>query len=201
MPAFGQDLPVGPFDQTAGNLPFARRGYRGHGVSPNRVAFVEMSAPTDRTRALETLLLRIRRANACLSNHDMWTDRAKEFATPDEIARMDADAAQATGALAACEPALVTLVATTRTDAPDELAAWVEAHDAYLVEFIADCSARGYAIDFPTAARAQWADVRAGMRAYVVDTGGVTETVPVTMDRYRTLFGIDPTTDGNAGAP
>ncbi len=85
--------------------------------------------------------------------------------------------------------------AATRAEAPAEITAWADAHDAYLAAFLDDCVARGEpdgtAASVATRERAEWAEVRAGARAFVDEN-----LYYVTMNepRYRRAFGIDPQT-------
>jgi hypothetical protein len=142
---------------------------------------------------LEKLLVEIRHAGMIQLDYDMWDQHGREHATPEKIATMEADLAQANQARTAATIALEALVATTRTRAPGEITAWADAHDAYLAAFLADCVAKGEAdgtaADVATRERSQWAEVRQGTRAFVDEN-----LFYVTQDteRYRSLFGIDP---------
>jgi hypothetical protein len=154
-----------------------------------------MAAPTDRVRELETLLARIRNAGMVQLNHDMWDQRGSEHASAEQRAAMEADLASATRAQAAAKTELEALVAATRAEAPAEIAAWADAHAAYLAAFLEDLVARGEpdgtAASVATRERAEWAEVRAGARVFVDEN-----LFYVTDDanRYRRLFGIDPKT-------
>lgn len=149
--------------------------------------------PTDCTRALETLLAQIRSAGNVLLNVDMWERWGAQHASADERARMEAEAATATSQRAAARTALAQLVAATRRDAPDEVLAWADAHDAYLAAFLDDCAAKGEAAEVAasvaTDERAAWGEVRAGTRD-VVDENPF--YVTLNAERYRALFGIEP---------
>ncbi len=144
--------------------------------------------PTDRVRELETLLAKIADAKNMQVNYDMWQSHGAEHASDDYRAEMERDFAQSSIDMRAARTALDTLVAATRTEAPGELAAWVDAHDAYLAAFLADGEADGTGADVATKERAQWAEVRAGTRAYVDGNGFY---VTSNDERYRALFGID----------
>jgi hypothetical protein len=151
--------------------------------------------PTDRTRQLETLLARIRHAGMIQLNYDMWDQRGSAHASPEQRATMDADLAEASRQRIAAQTALEALVAATRADAPAEITLWADAKDAYLAAFLDDCLARGEsdgtAASVATRERAEWAEVRAGTRAFVEENlYYVTENT----ERYRRLFGIDPQT-------
>ena len=156
---------------------------------------MEMAAPTERVRELETLLARIRNAGMVQLNYDMWDQRGSEHATPEQRATMEADLAGATRERVAAKTELEALVTATRAEAPAEIAAWADAHDAYLAGFLEDCLARGEpdgtGASVATRERAEWAEVRAGARVFVDEN-----LFSVTDDtqRYRRLFGIDPQT-------
>jgi hypothetical protein len=151
--------------------------------------------PTNRMRELETLLAQLRNAGMVQLSYDMWDHWGSAHASPEQRATMEADLAAASQARTAANTVLEALVAATRADAPAEIAAWADAHDAYLAAFLDDCVARGEsdgtAASVATRERAAWAEVRAGTRA-VVDE----DLYYVTMnaERYRRLFGIDPQT-------
>lgn len=150
---------------------------------------------TDRMRKLETLLAKIREAGNTQLGYDMWDQHGREHASAEQCATMVSDFNEATRAMSAAKASLAALVAATRDDAPAELVAWADAHDAYLAAFLDDCASRGDSES--TAAfvaireRGAWAEVRAGTRGFVdEDLFYVTTNV----DRYRRLFGIDPQT-------
>jgi len=149
--------------------------------------------PTQRTRELEKLLAEIRHAGMVQLNYDTWDQHGREHATDEQRATMEAGFAEAQRAMTAAKAALEALVASTRASAPAEVAAWADAHDAYLAAFVADCAARGEsdgtAASVATGERTGWAEVRAGTRAFVDENlFYVTENA----ERYRRLFGIDP---------
>jgi hypothetical protein len=154
-----------------------------------------MAAPTERVRALETLLARIRNAGMVQLNYDMWDQRGAEHASAEQRAAMEADLAGATREQVAATTELEALVAATRAEAPAEIAAWADAHDAYLAAFLEDRVARGEsdgtAASVATRERAEWAEVRAGARVFVDENlFYVTDDA----ERYGRLFGIDPQT-------
>lgn len=150
-------------------------------------------APTQRTRELETELAKIRHAGNTLLNYDMWDRQGAQHASAEERTRMETDAATATRERDAAKAALEQLVARARAESPADVAAWADAHDAYLAAFIAECAAKGEADG--TAAkvaadeRAGWREVRDGKRAFVDEN---VFYVTLNADRYRSLFGVDP---------
>lgn len=152
-------------------------------------------APTDRVRELETLLAKIRHAGMIQLNYDMWERWGSAHASPEQRATMNADFADALRGQTAAKTALGALVAATRAEAPAEIAAWADAHDAYLAAFLDDCVARGEpdgtAASVATRERAEWAEVRAGARAFVDEN---LYYVTMNEQRYRRSFGIDPQT-------
>lgn len=151
--------------------------------------------PTARVRALEQLLATIRNAGNIQLNYDMWDSHGRAHASAEQCATMEADLANASQARNAAKTALEALVAATRAEAPAEIAAWADAHDAYLAAFVDECVARGEsdgtAASVAIRERAAWAEVRAGARELVDE-----DLFYVTLDaeRYRRLFGIDPHT-------
>lgn len=151
--------------------------------------------PTDRVRELETLLARIRNAGMIQLDFDMWDRWGSAHASPEERARRDADLANASQDQAAAKAALEALVVATRVDAPDEIAAWADAHVEYLTAFLADRAERGEADStaafVATEERDAWAEVRAGTRLFVDEN---VYYVTMHAERYGRLFGIDPQT-------
>lgn len=150
--------------------------------------------PTSRLRELEAWLARIRNAGMVQLNYDMWDRYGSAHATPEERASWDADFAAASNVRTAARTALEALVAAMRAEAPAEITAWADAHDAYLAAFLGECEANEAertAIFVATNERAEWADVRAGTRAFVNEN---VYFVRMNVERYRRLFGIDPTT-------
>jgi hypothetical protein len=142
-------------------------------------------------RALEQLLARIRNAGMVELNHDLWERGGAASASDEQRARMNAELAEAMRARSEATAALEALVAATRAEAPAEVAAWADAHVAYLDAFLAKCDAECVAASVAIGERAQWAEVRAGTRAFVAEN---LFYVPLDAERYRTLFGIDPHT-------
>jgi hypothetical protein len=146
-------------------------------------------------RALEQLLARIRIAGNIQLNYDMWDSHGREHASAEQRATMEADLANASQERSAAKTALEALVATTRAEASADIAAWVDAHDAYLAAFLDDCAALGEsggtAASVAMRERAEWAEVRAGTRELVDED---LYYVTLNAERYRRLFGIDPQT-------
>jgi hypothetical protein len=146
-------------------------------------------------RELERLHAQIRNAELVAVDIDMWEHGGKASATPEQCAAREAELAEAMQQKETARAALEALVARMRVEAPSELAGWALAHHAYLSMFIDDCAARGE-LDSAAAAtamrqRAHWMEFRAGTRA-VVDVD--VQHLPIDEARYRTHFGIDPTT-------
>lgn len=127
--------------------------------------------------------------------------RAQVSAAPTERTReLETAYARFRGATSdASAAARADLVARLATMAPPEIAAWALAHHAYLGAFLHRCVERGEsdtaAAAVARAARAQWAEVRAGARAFVEDNLGKA-SIEVAIDQrvYRSYFGIDPET-------
>ncbi len=149
-------------------------------------------AASARVIELETLLRRIRDANACLGSFDGWDRWGRSSADAAQVKQMEDDAAAAQRDLAAATAAIEALVATLRAEAPQEIAAWADAHDALLAGYLASEDAHGpYAESAAQAAneaRAEWADVKAGKRSYS-EQGTYAETRDKA--RYRELLGVD----------
>ena len=156
---------------------------------------MNMAVPTDRMRELEQLLAKIRNAGNIQLNYDMWDRHGREHASPEQRATMDADFANASRERDAAKTALEALVAATRVEAPAEIAAWADAHEAYLAAFVDDCAAQGEsdgtAVFVASRERAEWGEVRAGSRAFVDEN---VFYVRLEVERYRRVFGIDPNT-------
>ncbi len=151
--------------------------------------------PTDRMRELEKLLAKIRNAGMIQLNYDMWERWGSAHASPEQRATMDAALAEASRDRLGAKTALEALAAATRSEAPAEIATWAAAHEAYLAAFLEDCVTRGEASGtaalVATRERAEWAEVRAGTRAFVDEN---LHYVKDDAERYRRLFGIDPET-------
>jgi hypothetical protein len=155
-----------------------------------------VDAPTrDQVRELETLLAKIRAAGMIELNYDFWERGGAEHASPWQRATMAAELADASRTRAAARTSLDALVAATRSSSPAAIAAWADAHDAYLTAFLDECASRGEAGDtaasVATRERTEWAEVRAGTRAFVDES---LFYVTLNAECYRRLFGIDPQT-------
>jgi hypothetical protein len=148
--------------------------------------------PSDRVRDLERQLARLAYCGNVELNYDMWDRWGAKHTTEEYRAEMERDIAEATKVRAEATALLEELVAKTRAEAPEEIAAWADAHDAYLAAFIADCKAKGdtdgTAAFVAEGERKEWAEVKAGTRTYVKENGYY---VTVNHERYRKLFGID----------
>jgi hypothetical protein len=151
--------------------------------------------PTERMRELERLYARIRNATMIQASIDMWEHFGASHASPERVAEVEAELAEASRERAAARSGLEQLVARTRADAPAELAAWALAHYAYLSMFLHDCAESGEPDSMGASVarreRAQWTEVRDGTRAFVEESQG---QVPIHAHRYRGHFGIDPRT-------
>lgn len=154
-----------------------------------------MAPPSARMRELETLLTRIRKAGNVQLNYDMWEHWGAQHATPEYRAEMNAALAEANREHDAATSALEALVSATRAEAPAEISAWADAHDAYLAAFLDDCAKQpdtgGTGASVAAQERAEWAEVRAGTRSIVKENFFY---VPTVAERYRRLFGVDPET-------
>jgi hypothetical protein len=150
---------------------------------------------TPRTRELERLLGRIRHARMAEAHHDQWEHGGSSSASSEQRAAMESELAAAVRTRTEATAALTALVAQTRASAPTEIEAWVAAHLAYLDAFLRECAVRGDHYDayasIAKRERAEWADVRAGTRAFVDETYLDPSLVP---GLYGDLFGLDPRT-------
>jgi len=178
-------------------LPTAKRAHASAIVTPgtrdSRAARASIaSMPSARVIELETLRLRIINANACLSSFDGWDRWGKSSSDAAQVEQMESEAAAAQTDHTTATAALDALVGKLRTEAPDELAAWVAAHDALLAGYLASDEARGpyseSAAQSATVARAEWAEVITGPRA-CSDQGSYAETRDKA--KYRELLGVD----------
>ncbi len=148
--------------------------------------------PSARIRELETLLARIRNAGQGLLDMDMWDRWGSAHASAEERARRETDAANASSRKQAAQAELTALVTHLRAVEPAEIVAWADAHETFLVAFIAGC---GQASDKATerfvaeGERTAWAAVRAGTLSFVEENFYY---VTIERERYRACFGIDP---------
>lgn len=149
--------------------------------------------PTQRMRELEKLLVTIRNACNNMVFNEMWEAHGREHATPEYIAEMEADVAESSRNRARATTELAALVTATRAECPHEIEAWVNAHQAYLSAFIADCVANGEGDSTGTMVanneHVAWAEVRAGTRLFVDENAYY---VTLNRERYIRLLGIDP---------
>jgi hypothetical protein len=141
---------------------------------------------------LQTLLGRITNANACLGSFDGWDRWGRSSSDEAQTKAMEDEAAAAQRDLAAATAELEALVAKLRTEAPQEIAAWADAHDALLAAYLASEDAHGpyaeSAAQAASQARAEWAEVKAGTRTYS-EQGVYAETRDKA--RYRELLGVE----------
>jgi hypothetical protein len=154
-----------------------------------------MVRPTARGRELETLLARLRKAGNVQLSYDMWERWGAQHATPAYRAEMEGAFAEANREHAAAKSALEALVAATWAEAPAEIAAWADAHQAYLAELLDQWAKQpestGTQAFVATRERAEWAEVHAGTRVFVEEN---VFYVPTVRERHRCLFGVDPDT-------
>lgn len=99
-----------------------------------------------RVRELEKLLGSIGDAGNMQLNYEMWEARGKEFATEEYRRMMETELAASVRTHRDATAALEALVARTRVEDPEALAAWVDAHDAYLAAFLDDCAEKAKAV-------------------------------------------------------
>ena len=141
---------------------------------------------------LESLRLRITNASGCLSSFEGWDRWGRSSSDAEQTKAMEDEATAARQDLTAATAEIEALVATLRAEAPHELAAWADAHDALLAGYLASDDARGpYAESAAKSAqhaRAEWAEVKAGTRTFS-EQGSYAETRDKA--RYRELLGVD----------
>jgi hypothetical protein len=146
-----------------------------------------------RVRELDHLLATIRRAGSVQLSYEMWDGHGRQHASAEQCSAMETELATATRERESATRALEALVIATRAEAPAELTAWADAHEAYLAAFVDDCAACGESDGTATfVARREsehWAEVRAGKRAFVDEN---VFYVTMNAERYRRFFGIDP---------
>jgi hypothetical protein len=159
-------------------------------MNPSVGGWAESDEVATRVNELEDLLRVIRNSAACLVNFDMWDARASSFATPEESAQMHAEAEQARREDDQAKAAIEALIIKTRAEVPAALNAWIDKHDTYLAEFIAERVARGedWAVLNEKEARANWAEVREGKRNVHYWFGAW----PSDQERYLRIFGRKP---------
>lgn len=143
-------------------------------------------------RELERLLGRLRYAAGGLSYYDMWDHGGSGSASDAARAEAEADRARCNGIYNEAQAALEALVPKLRAEAPREIQAWVEAHDAYLAWVIADHLARGEPeasnVDHAKRDRGEWAKVRDGALVFVEERVYYSQEGK---ERYRELFGFE----------
>ena len=146
-----------------------------------------------RVTELETLRLRILNAGACLASFDGWDRWGRSSSDAAQVQQMETEATAAQVDRTAATAALDALVGRLRAEAPHELVAWADAHDALLAGYLASEDAHGpyseSAAQGATAARAEWAEVKAGTRTYS-EQGAYAELRDKA--RFRELLGVDP---------
>lgn len=143
-------------------------------------------------RELERLLGSLRYATGGLSYYDLWDHGGSGSASDADRAEAEADRARCNRIYKEAQAALEALVPKLRAEAPREIQAWVEAHDAYLAWVIADQVARGEP-EASTVAdakrdRGEWAKVRDGALVFVEERVDYSQEGK---ERYRELFGFE----------
>jgi hypothetical protein len=143
-------------------------------------------------RELERLLGSLRYAAGGLSYYDLWDHGGSSSASDADRAEAEADRAKCHRIYNEAQAALEALVPKLRAEAPREIQAWVEAHDAYLAWVIADHVARGEP-EASTVAdakrdRGEWAKVRDGALVFVEERVYYSQEGK---ERYRELFGFE----------
>jgi len=138
-------------------------------------------------RRLERFLGKMREAMSVQTYYDAWQQHGEEHATDEYRAEMEADFAKYNAIYDEAKQGIEALVALLRAEAPQEIHAWVDAHDAYLARRI-EAKPDDDDVYFMNKERGEWAKVRNGSLTYV------TERIwypPETNEYYRQLFGID----------
>ncbi|MBA2538095.1 MAG: hypothetical protein H0V17_00545 [Deltaproteobacteria bacterium] len=148
-----------------------------------------VSDVAEQVRALETLLARIRVRNAGLLDFDMWDRWGRQHASDQEIAERSENAQLATADRATATRELEALVTKLRVEQPGAVAAWADAHVAFLAAFRAKAYDNLTEIFVADQEQQAWEQVKQGEKLFVEENGFY-----ITIDRelYRSLFGIDP---------
>jgi hypothetical protein len=146
------------------------------------------SAPTQRRRELQRLLVRMGRTNIG-GSYEAWEGQGAQHSTPEEQAAIRAEAEATLRQHDRDKEALLALIASTHHD---ELHAWADAHVTYFSEYLSELAATGQAnsiaADVARRGLDEWARVRAGKQPYS------NAYVEIDEARYRSCFGIDPKT-------
>lgn len=148
-----------------------------------------------RVAELETLLAKIRHANASLLDIDMWDRWGRQHSSAQEIAEREAHGDRCAAERTALRERLTALVAKLRAEQPEAVAAWADAHDAFLAAFVEEStrpdspSRDSTALFVAKQEREGWAAVKRGELAFVDENCFY---ITIDRNRYRALFGIDP---------
>ena len=149
----------------------------------------------DALRALEAALLRKRRAGEILLDADGYDRWGAANDTPENRARMEAQAAAAEVERRAAVADLESRVEELRRDAPDVVARWADLHDEYLRRFIEslgtppESSFESTAKYVASEERDAWRAVKRGEKAFVDENVYYVNIDPA---RYTAVFGFDP---------
>jgi hypothetical protein len=149
----------------------------------------------DALRALEAALLRKRRAGEILLDADAYDRWGAANDTPENRARMEAQAAAAEAGRSAAVAELESRVRDLRRDAPGVVARWADLHDEYLRRFIESLGTPPENTFESTAKyvaaeeRDAWRAVERGEKPFVDENVYYVKIDPA---RYAAVFGFDP---------
>ena len=144
---------------------------------------------------LETWLSQIRNATSFLLDQETWDRFGRSHAAEHEIDERMARERQMIDQRDTATRELEALVAKLRITAPDDIAAWSDAHDELLVGFIErngkvdPNSATSTAVSVANQEREEWRAVKRGEKAFVT---GNTFFITIDREHYKRLFGIEP---------
>ena len=161
-------------------------------ATPPSTAPSASSPASTHLRELERLLGSLRYATGGLSYYDLWDHGGSSSASDADRAEVEADRAKCNRIYKEAQAALEALVPKLRAEAPREIQAWVEAHDAYLAWVIADHVARGEpeasTVAYAKRDRGEWAKVKDGALVFVEERVDYSQEGK---ERYRELFGFE----------
>lgn len=152
-------------------------------------------AHADHVRQLERLLAQLRADGAGLLEQDAWDRWGSHHASDAERAERAERERALVEHRATTQRELEALVAKLRETAPAAIAAWADAHDTLLADFLARTgavdpdSSAATAVFVANQEREGWRAVARGERAFVDEN-----TFFVSIDRalYQRLFELDP---------
>ncbi len=149
----------------------------------------------DNIRALETLLARKRRLGGQLLSFDGYDRWGAQHDTPENRAKMEAEAASAQAEHAAVVKELGELVARVRKEDAAAIDHWADLHCELLRAFEATCAGADESSHASTGAFVAkeeieaWAAVKRGEKAFVEEN---VYYVAIDRERYVAAFGIEP---------